>query len=67
MKKFIEQHMYILVLVICVVILTGCAAKPKTDKPDAMSVIKNAESLGKALGCIFGCPESSKNKSTQSK
>lgn len=67
MRKFIERYLYVLVVVICAVILTGCAAKTKTNKPDTMSVIKNAESLGKALGCIFGCPESSTDKSSQSK
>ena len=49
------------------VLFTGCATKPETEKADPMSVIKNAEGLGKALGCIFGCHKSSKDKSSQSK
>ena len=61
MKKFIEQHMYILVLVICVFILAGCASKPQSNKPDPMSVIKNADKIGKALGCIFGCDKQPKD------
>ena len=61
MRKFIEQHMYILVLVICVFILAGCANKPKSEKSDPMSVIKNAEGIGKALGCIFGCDKQPKD------
>ena len=43
------------------VLFTGCATKPKSEKSDPMSVIKNAESLGKALGCIFGCDKQPKD------
>ena len=53
--------MYILVLVICVFILAGCASKPQSNKPDPMSVIKNADKIGKALGCIFGCDKQPKD------
>ena len=35
-------------------LITGCAAKPKTEKPEPFAVIKNAKNIGEALGCVFG-------------
>ena len=61
MKKILTQYLYIVVMVACMFILAGCATKPKSEKTDPMSVIKNAESLGKALGCIFGCDKQPKD------
>jgi len=61
MKKILTQYLYIVVIVACMFVLAGCANKPKSEKTDPMSVIKNAESLGKVLGCIFGCPKQPKD------
>jgi len=61
MKKILTQYLYIVVIVACMFVLAGCANKPKSEKSDPMSVIKNAESLGKALGCIFGCDKQPKD------
>lgn len=43
-------------------VLAGCANKPKSEKDDPMSVIKNADNIGKVLGCIFGCEKDQKNQ-----
>ena len=67
MKKILVQYLYIVVIVACVFVLAGCANKPQSNKSDPMSVIKNAESLGKALGCIFGCGKSQQSPVEESK
>ena len=44
------------------VLFTGCATKPESGNSDPMSVIKNADKIGKALGCIFGCAKQRKDQ-----
>ena len=67
MKKILTQYLYIIVIVACMFILAGCANKPKSSNSDPMSVIKNAEGLGKALGCIFGCEKPQQSPVEESK
>ena len=49
------------------VLFTGCANKPVSGNSDPMSVIKNAEILGKALGCVFGCGKTQQSPVEESK
>jgi uncharacterized membrane protein YraQ (UPF0718 family) len=51
-------------IVFCLVVLvvtTGCAINSKTEKSKTMSIIGQAETVGKALGCLFGCAKQPKD------
>lgn len=54
-------------IILTLILLSGCVATPPEKKSDNLAVIQNAEKLGKALGCVFGSKDATCKSAEQKK